>query len=161
MLKSPRPPTILALASSCLIALPAPKTSLAFDGVFDQGHDEINELALRFLEEPLIDQINESNHDEDEGASNNYPERHLCNCTFSLSRQYINFRYRNAIDALTAYEPDTRKAVINFGLASHGIQDFYSHFPWVDPVDEGGLALSPGHKLEAGLGWWKGPPPQC
>src|SRR6476659_11232763 len=130
MLKSPRPLTILALASSCLIALPAPKTSLAFDGLFDQGHDEINELALRFLEEPLIDQINESNHDEDEGASNNYPERHLCNCTFLLSREYINFRYRNAIDALTAQEPDIRKAVINFGLASHKRLAYYRSAVW-------------------------------
>src|SRR5262245_12149344 len=153
MLKSPRLLTIFALTSSCMIPFAAPKTSLAFDGLFDQGHDEINEHALRFLEEPLLDQINESNHDEDQGASNDYPERHLCNCTFSLSRDYINFRYRNAIDALRAQEPDIRKAVVNFGLASHGIQDFYSHSPWVDPVDKGGLALTPGHKLEAGLSW--------
>src|SRR5262245_60590292 len=113
MLKIPRPLTNFILASSCMIALIAPENALAFD---DDGHEEINDQALRFLEEDLLDQIKESNHDEDEGASNDYAERHLCNCRFSQFQDYINFRYRNVFDSITAYEPDIRKPTGAAGL---------------------------------------------
>jgi hypothetical protein len=138
-----------------MLLLPAHRFSV--DGK-KSVHTKITEQALSFLRPAVLEAIDQSNREEDKGASYDFPERHFTNCLFRESVTYVNARYRASV--LNLARARTGAAAQAFGLLLHGVQDFYSHSAWVDPAPIGlGYSAPNARLIEHGIGSWTLPEP--
>ncbi len=121
-------------------------------------HSRVTENAFPFMSPGILETIVSGNEDEDQGAEADLAERHAQNCRFVDSARYINMRYRQVVEVLSAPQAnDPDRAQRLFGHILHGIQDFYSHSNWI-PTQPEGLGIRD-RLFQSGLGFWQEPKP--
>ena len=139
-----------------------PSAVYAFGGKYHIGeagfsniHKSITYTAFWFMDRRMTSAMAVANHHQDNHEIyGDDCSHHSCNCQFRQASNWYNSQYRAVIDLLK--EPlkpstDTYPAYY-FGMALHGIQDFYAHANWV-PKYPNGLAID--FKLiDEGVGEW-------
>jgi hypothetical protein len=105
------------------------------------GHEQITRDAFApgpFLRRGVLEVINDQHAfmDRDSvGIGDSFPNsaedfRHFDDCEFDATTGYINRRYDEIQDGLSAHLPFY--AALNFGRALHPAQDLYAHSNWVE-----------------------------
>ena len=128
------PLSVFGMAVLVVLVIAGSPAAYTYTG---SNHASITRLALPFLVDDVLDTIVYGNANEDSGDAEEDVRRHSQSCTFSLSANYINDRYRGIDAALRNPSSDTNRPVRFFGHITHGIQDFYSHSNFIPSPPEG------------------------
>jgi len=127
---------------------------------FEDTHPDITEDALFFLDDDIIDDLEDANEDTDLGDHQKDSKYHGDNCRFWETFDSIRRRY----DGIVRYfgDGDHDGALEEFGQILHTVQDLYAHSNWVDNPEQDGLitsyhrfefpAVSPGDPIGSPLG---------
>jgi hypothetical protein len=104
------------------------------------GHEAITSQGLSFLNESVLDEINDE-HGFIDDTTQLTPSWHFDSCQLQESAERINNQYNAPMDPIDAggvmaefdpADPNPFDAADEFGQALHIVQDFYSHSNWVD-----------------------------